>query len=262
MPNDIVISIRSLSKRFGSLPVLQGINLDIQRGEVVAVIGPSGAGKSTLLRCINGLVPFETGEVEVLEDRLEGSSGAAPSDSREARRAMARIRTKVGMVFQTFNLFPHLTVLDNVTLAPRDVRQLDRETAETEARELLGRVGLADKVQAYPRQLSGGQQQRVAICRALAMQPKIMLFDEVTSMLDPELVGDVLKVMKDLATEGMTMIIVTHEMAFARDVADRIVVMVDGRVIEQGPPDQVFTAPAEDRTRLFLKRVLDKEKAV
>ena len=262
MLNDIVVSIRNLSKCFGSLQVLQDINLDVRQGEVVAIIGPSGAGKSTLLRCINGLVSFETGEISVLGNRLQGNQEIKHKDSKRMQESLIRIRSKVGMVFQTFNLFPHLKVLNNITLAPMDVRRLDRSTAEKEALEILEKVGLTDKVSAYPRQLSGGQQQRVAICRALAMHPEVMLFDEITSMLDPEMVGEVLKVVKDLATEGMTMMIVTHEMAFARDVADMIVVMVEGRVIETGQSEQVFTMPREDRTRLFLRRVLEKEKAV
>jgi len=235
--------------------------MEVDRGDLVAIIGPSGAGKSTLLRCINGLVSFEKGEVAVLGEKLVGSLSHSMQDSRAQKKALLRIRTKVGMVFQSFNLFPHLKVLDNVTLAPIDVRGLDKKTAEKEAIDLLERVGLADKVSVYPRKLSGGQQQRVAICRALAMKPDLILFDEVTSMLDPELVGEVLKVIKNLALEGMTMMIVTHEMDFARDVADKIVVLDDGFVLEEGPPGRVFTNPNEERTRIFLRRVLEKEKA-
>jgi ABC-type polar amino acid transport system ATPase subunit len=257
----MVLRIRHLEKSFGHVDVLRNIDLDVTEGELVAIIGPSGAGKSTLLRCVNGLVAFESGEVEVFGETLLGTAHKARGSARDTARTLANIRSKVGMVFQTFNLFPHKRVLDNVTLAPMDVKGIDRESAERQALELLEKVGLADKAAAYPRQLSGGQQQRVAICRALAMQPELMLFDEVTSMLDPELVGEVLKVIKDLRAEGMTVLIVTHEMAFAHDVADRILVMVDGQIIEEGSPMQIFKSPAEDRTRVFLRRVLEKEKA-
>jgi ABC-type polar amino acid transport system ATPase subunit len=213
----------------------------------VVIIGASGSGKTTLLRCINHLEVPDSGEVRVNGIRLT-----------ERSADIRAVRVECGMVFQQFNLYPHLTVLDNVTLGPRVVRKMARKAAEALALELLAKVGLSDKVNGYPDQLSGGQQQRAAIARALAMQPKVMLFDEVTSALDPELVGEVLNVMRDLAREGMTMVVVTHEMAFAREVGDRVLVMDDGQIIEEGPPATIFTNPAEPRTRQFLRKILEK----
>jgi polar amino acid transport system ATP-binding protein len=241
-----VVRIAGLHKSFGEREVLRGIDLDVQAGEVVCVIGPSGSGKSTLLRCVNLLEQPTAGRIDVL-----GVDVTDPDVD------IDRVRTHVGMVFQQFNLFSHRSVLDNCTMAQRQVLGRSRAQAEQIARANLERVGLADRADAHPSQLSGGQQQRVAIARALSMDPHLMLFDEPTSALDPELVGDVLGVMRDLADAGMTMIVVTHEMAFARDVGDRVVFMDDGVIVEQGPADQVIGAPREQRTRTFLQRVLD-----
>jgi len=241
-----VVQITDLHKSFGEREVLTGIDLTVQQGEVVCVIGPSGSGKSTLLRCVNLLEQPTQGRIEVL-----GVDVTDPDVD------IDRVRTHVGMVFQQFNLFAHRTVLDNCTLAQRQVLKRGKDEAERIARENLARVGLADRADAMPAQLSGGQQQRVAIARALSMDPQLMLFDEPTSALDPELVGDVLAVMRDLADAGMTMIVVTHEMAFARDVGDRVVFMDGGVVVEEGPADQVIGAPREARTQTFLQRVLD-----
>ena len=241
-----MIQLRDVHKSFGSHQVLAGVSLDVEAGEVVVLIGPSGSGKSTLLRCVNGLEPTDRGEITV--------DGLRVGVARELRQ----VRTRVGMVFQQFNLFPHMTVLRNVSTGPMLVLGQTRSAAETTSRDLLDRVGLSEKVDAYPGQLSGGQQQRVAIARALAMGPKAMLFDEVTSALDPELVGEVLSVMRRLAEEGMTMIVVTHEMAFARDVADRVVFMDEGLFVEEGSPEQVLSDPKDARTRQFLRRVLEK----
>jgi polar amino acid transport system ATP-binding protein len=240
------IEIRDLHKSFGSLEVLRGINFHVEPGEVVCVIGPSGSGKSTLLRCVN-----------LLEEPTSGSVSVAGVELTDSECDIDAVRRGIGMVFQQFNLFPHLTALGNVTIAQRKVLRRPRAEAEKIARENLDRVGLADKIEAYPAQLSGGQQQRVAIARALALGPQVMLFDEPTSALDPELVGDVLAVMRTLALEGMTMLVVTHEMSFAREVADRVVFMDGGVVVEDGPPSQVITAPQHERTRTFLSRVLD-----
>ncbi|MCP2338550.1 amino acid ABC transporter ATP-binding protein [Actinomadura rupiterrae] len=240
------IEVKGLRKTFGTLEVLRGIDLDIESGEVVCVIGPSGSGKSTLLRCVNLLEQPTAGRIAV--DGVELTDPDVDIDA--ARR-------RIGMVFQSFNLFPHLTVLGNVMVAQRKVLKRDKAEAERVARANLERVGLADKVDAYPEKLSGGQQQRVAIARALAMDPSVMLFDEPTSALDPELVGDVLGVMRSLADEGMTMVVVTHEMSFAREVADRVVFMDEGAVVEQGPPARVIASPEHARTRTFLARVLD-----
>ena len=239
-----MIDIENLRKSFGDVEVLKGINLTIKEKEVVVIIGPSGSGKSTLLRCMNYLEEPTSGEVSVDGIVLDGEAN------------INKVREKVGMVFQRFNLFPHMTVLQNIMLAPIKVRHVAKQEAEETARKLLARVGLADKADAYPSQLSGGQQQRVAIARALAMKPKVMLFDEPTSALDPEMVGEVLDVMRKLAEEGMTMVIVTHEMGFAREVGDRLLFVDDGRIIEQGDPKEVFEHPKEERTRLFLSKVL------
>ena len=242
---DAVIRVEGLSKRFGELEVLRGIDAAVVAGEVVCVIGPSGSGKSTFLRCLNGLEEASGGQVWV--------HGTAVHDPRTDLNAL---RADIGMVFQRFNLFPHKTVLENVSLAPQKVRGVSAQEAKARAMDLLAKVGLSDKVDAYPNQLSGGQQQRVAIARALAMQPQVMLFDEPTSALDPELVGEVLSVMKTLADDGMTMVVVTHEMAFARDVADRVIFMDEGRIVEEGPPGQLFGQPREERTQRFLARSL------
>ena len=239
-----MIDIENLRKSFGDVEVLKGINLTIKEKEVVVIIGPSGSGKSTLLRCMNYLEEPTSGEVSVDGIVLDGEAN------------INKVREEVGMVFQRFNLFPHMTVLQNIMLAPIKVRHVAKQEAEDTARKLLARVGLADKADAYPSQLSGGQQQRVAIARALAMKPKVMLFDEPTSALDPEMVGEVLDVMRKLAEEGMTMVIVTHEMGFAHEVGDRLLFVDDGRIIEQGDPKEVFEHPQEERTRLFLSKVL------
>jgi polar amino acid transport system ATP-binding protein len=241
-----MIEVRDLHKSFGDLEVLRGIDLEVETGEVVCVIGPSGSGKSTLLRCVNLLEAPTSGTVIV--DGVELTDPECDLDA---------VRRRIGMVFQQFNLFPHLPVLANVTIAQRKVLRRSAAEAEKVARVNLERVGLSDKVDAYPAQLSGGQQQRVAIARALAMGPSVMLFDEPTSALDPELVGDVLAVMRGLAVEGMTMMVVTHEMSFAREVADRVIFMDGGVIVEEGPAAEVIGSPATDRARMFLSRVLD-----
>ena len=242
---DEVIRVKQLSKAFGSLAVLRGIDCSIQAKEVVCVIGPSGSGKSTFLRCLNGLEDATGGEVWVNSVAVH-----------EPKTDIDALRSDIGMVFQRFNLFPHKTVLQNITLAPSKVRGLTEADAKARAVALLDKVGLIDKIDAYPNQLSGGQQQRVAIARALAMQPRIMLFDEPTSALDPEMVGEVLAVMQTLANEGMTMVVVTHEMGFARQVADRVIFIDEGVIVEQGAPADIFDRPAEERTRRFLSKVL------
>jgi polar amino acid transport system ATP-binding protein len=249
--------VRSLDvhKRFGRLEVLRGVNIDVAQGEVVVIIGPSGSGKTTFLRCINHLERLDGGRIYV-DGELVGyreKNGRLVEDS---ERAVARKRAAIGMVFQRFNLFPHLSVLGNVIEAPIRVKKVPRKQAEEAGREMLANVGLAEKLSAYPSQLSGGQQQRVAIARALAMQPKLMLFDEVTSALDPELVGEVLDVMKALARGGMTMIVVSHEMGFSREVADRIVFMDEGVIVEEGPPEELFLRPVQPRTQSFLSKIL------
>ena len=244
-PAQPTIVVEGLRKWFGSSEILKGIDLSVARREVVCVIGPSGSGKSTLLRCINRLEEPTAGRVVV--DGVEITAPGVDLD---------RVRTSMGMVFQQFNLFPHKTALGNVTLALRTVLKMDKAAADARARAMLERVGLAGREGAYPSRLSGGQQQRVAIARALAMEPTVMLFDEVTSALDPELVGEVLGVMRDLANAGMTMLVVTHEMGFAREVADRVVFMDGGIVVEQGPPADLLGAPREPRTRAFLSKVL------
>ncbi|BCB60459.1 arginine ABC transporter ATP-binding protein [Halomonas sp. A020] len=243
-----IVRMQKLHKHFGSLHVLKDIDLDIVPGEVVVVIGASGSGKSTLIRCINGLEEFQSGSLEV--------DGNTLLPNGKSSQALQTIRTEVGMVFQQFNLFPHLSVLDNITLAPMKVRGWSRQDAEETAKRLLERVGIADQANKYPSQLSGGQQQRVALARALAMEPRLMLFDEPTSALDPEMIGEVLDAMRELAKEGMTMVIVTHEMGFAREVADRIIFIHKGEIAEQGPPEQLFDTPRHERTQSFLARVL------
>ena len=239
------IEVKDLHKSFGALDVLKGVSQNVDEGEVITVIGPSGSGKSTLARCIARLERIDSGEIYVYGHRMDGE-----------RMSNARESELLGMIFQQFNLFPHLSVLENVAIAPMKVRGRSRAEAEKTARELLERVGLGDKIEAFPAQLSGGQQQRVAIARALAMDPKVMLFDEPTSALDPELVGDVLNVIADLARSGMTMMIITHEMLFAKEVSDRVIFMADGHIVEQGAPDDIFVRPQKERTRAFLQRVL------
>ena len=252
-----MVSIRNLHKSYGRTEVLKGIDLTVARGEVLTVIGPSGSGKSTLLSCINFLEPFERGEITVDGEPI-GWVTVNGARVRMGEHQLNLIRQRIGIVFQQFNLFPHLTVLQNVIEAPIQVKGMAREPAIAIAREQLARVGLRAKENAYPSELSGGQQQRVAIARSLAMDPKVMLLDEITSALDPELVGEVLSAMRALAEAGMTMIIVTHEMAFARDVADRVVFMDEGAIVEQGAPDALLTAPGHERTRLFLRRVIER----
>jgi polar amino acid transport system ATP-binding protein len=239
-----MISIKQVHKKFGQLHVLKGIDLEISEREVVVIIGPSGSGKSTLLRCINYLEEPTDGQITVDGIPLTGES------------SINAVRAEVGMVFQRFNLFPHMTVLQNIMLAPMKVRNLRQAEAEEAALALLQKVGLSDKANAYPEQLSGGQQQRVAIARALAMKPKVMLFDEPTSALDPEMIKEVLDVMKTLANEGMTMAVVTHEMGFAREVGDRVIFMDEGRIVEVGTPEQIFSAAREERTQAFLSKIL------
>ncbi len=240
-----IIEVRKVSKSFGPLRVLQGIDLSVIAGEVLVVCGPSGSGKSTLLRCINGLEHIDQGEIVIEGERVDRS----PSKLR-------RLSPKVGMVFQSFNLFPHLTILQNLVLAPTRVSKVSRTESLARARRLLEMVGIAEKVDAYPDMLSGGQQQRVAIARALCMEPNVMLFDEPTSALDPEMIDEVLDVMKNLANNGMTMIVVTHEMGFAREVADRVVFMDGGQVVEVGPPATFFSNPREERTKRFISKIL------
>jgi general L-amino acid transport system ATP-binding protein len=239
-----IIRIEDVHKWFGELHVLRGVSLDVEPGEVVVVFGPSGSGKSTLIRTLNRLETHQRGRIVV--DGIELTNDI---------RDIAQVRREIGMVFQSFNLFPHLTVLDNITLAPIQVRGWKRSRAEGEAMDLLRRVGIPEQAHKYPAQLSGGQQQRVAIARALAMQPRIMLFDEPTSALDPEMINEVLEVMRELAASGMTMLCVTHEMGFARAVADRMVFMDEGSIVEIGPPAQIFDAPREERTRRFLQQI-------
>ncbi len=243
-----MVRIEDLHKRFGELEVLRGISLDVDTGEVVCVVGPSGSGKSTLLRCINLLEPPEEGRILLEGERVTGRDPEITPDT---------VRRRVGMVFQQFNLFPHKSVVENVSLAQLKVLGRSRDEASDKSRSLLERAGLGDKIDEYPERLSGGQQQRVAIARALAMDPHVMLFDEVTSALDPELVKEVLDVMRELAHEGMTMIVVTHEMGFAREVADRVMFMDEGMVVEHGPPAEVLEHPREERTSRFLGLVLE-----
>ncbi|PNZ86792.1 amino acid ABC transporter ATP-binding protein [Staphylococcus devriesei] len=240
-----MIKVENLNKSFGKNEVLKNIDLEINKGEVVAIIGPSGSGKSTLLRCMNLLETPTSGKVI-----FEGK------DLMQNKSSLNSLRQKMGMVFQNFNLFPHKTVLDNVILAPKLLNKNKLENLKIEGQKLLEKVGLADKISAYPSQLSGGQKQRVAIARALAMHPDVILFDEPTSALDPEVVYEVLQVMKDLAKEGMTMVIVTHEMGFARDVSDKVIFMMDGEIVESGEPQQIFNTPTHQRTQNFLERVL------
>ncbi len=252
-----MIKIRDLHKSFGEHKLFSGIDLDVAQGEVVVLIGPSGSGKSTLLRCINGLEHFQEGEIDVGDTALHSLNHAGPAG--KDLEAIRQVRLRVGMVFQQFNLFPHMTVIENITLAPVRVLGIPREKAEQDALTFLKRVNLVHRAQARPATLSGGEQQRVAIARALAMRPQAMLFDEPTASLDPETVGEVLSVIKDLVRqEKMTTLISTHEMGFAREAADRVIVFADGDLIEQGPPEEIFTAPGKERTRSFLRRVLER----
>ena len=255
MAEEVVVRMQRICKKFNELEVLKGIDLEVRKGEVLAIIGPSGSGKSTLLRCLNHLESIDQGyiEVEGMPFAIEGDDGSAIYVSPEKSR---QILGHMGMVFQQFNLFPHMTVMENLLEAPVHVKGRKRDEVRPEAEELLRKVGLLDKEDAYPSRLSGGQQQRVAIARALAMQPDIMLFDEPTSALDPELTGEVLKTMRELAAEHMTMVVVTHEMAFAREAAHRVIFMADGNIVEQGEPREFFNAPKEERTQAFLKNML------
>ena len=240
-----MISFKNVNKWYGDLHVLNKIDLEVEKGEVIVVCGPSGSGKSTLIRCINRLEPIQEGELIV--------DGMKVHDKKSN---MTKIRAEIGFIFQSFNLYPHMTALENVTIAPIKVRKIKKKEAEKLGRETLTRVGLGEKIESHPAQLSGGQQQRVAIARGLCMQPKIMLFDEPTSALDPEMISEVLDVMRDLAKEGMTMIVVTHEMGFAREVASRVVFMDEGKIIEVAPPNDFFTNPQTDRGKYFLKSIL------
>ncbi|EZP33669.1 amino acid ABC transporter ATP-binding protein [Pseudomonas sp. RIT288] len=254
--DELIIEALNIHKSFGDLQILKGISLQVRRGEVVVLIGASGSGKTTFIRCINLLEDIQAGEIRVSGRPMGYRTRADGSLVRDSERNIARQRRDIGMVFQRFNLFPHMTALENIIEAPIQVLGVPRQAALEQAHALLKRVGLADKASHYPSMLSGGQQQRVAIARALAMKPQAMLFDEPTSALDPETVGEVLEVMKELAEEGMTMVVVTHEMGFAREVADRVVVLDQGELIEQGPPEQIFSRPTHPRTRAFLSRVL------
>ena len=240
-----MIDVKGLTKTYGDHQVLKGINEHISKGEKVAIIGPSGSGKSTFLRCLN-----------LLEEPTSGTITFEGVDITNPKNDINKLRARMGMVFQQFNLFPHMTVKQNITLAPTKLKLMTKAQADKKALELLERVGLPDKANAYPKQLSGGQQQRIAIARALAMNPDVMLFDEPTSALDPEMVGEVLDVMKELAQEGMTMVVVTHEMGFAREVGDRVLFMADGKIVEQNTPAEIFSHPREERTKAFLSKVL------
>jgi ABC-type polar amino acid transport system ATPase subunit len=240
-----MIKTVDLTKKFGDNEVLTKLNVDVEQGEVISIIGPSGSGKSTFLRCLNGLETITDGHVYIDEFDIAGNE-----------LNIDKLRERIGMVFQSFNLFPHLKVIENITLAPVTLKKMKREEAKKVARELLDKVGLLDKQDVYPSSLSGGQKQRVAIARALAMGPEVMLFDEPTSALDPEMVGEVLQVMKDLVKDGMTMVVVTHEMGFAREVCNRVIFMADGKIVEEGAPDDIFTNPKNERTKSFLESVL------
>lgn len=242
----IMIEAKNLTKKYGELTVFENMSVNVEKGEVLVIIGPSGSGKSTFLRCLNHLEEVSEGTIIIEGETLDYKNKAS----------IKNIIIKTGMVFQGFNLFPHMTALENVMVAPITVKKEDKASVEERAKKLLTKVGLAERMNAYPAKLSGGQKQRVAIARALAMNPDIMLFDEPTSALDPELVGEVLNVMKDLANEGMTMVVVTHEMGFAKDVADRVIFMDGGKIVEEGPPEVIFTAPKEERTKAFLEKVL------
>jgi polar amino acid transport system ATP-binding protein len=254
---DPLLRIVDLHKSFGALEVLKGVSIDVARGERLSIIGPSGSGKTTLLRCVNYLEKPTSGHVYV-DGTLIGERQVNGKFVHLSDRELARERAEIGFVFQRFNLFPHLTALDNVTVAPRRVLGVARAEAEERAMAMLTKVGLAHKAGDYPERLSGGQQQRVAIARVLAMQPKLMLFDEATSALDPELIGEVLTVMRELAEEGRTMLVVTHEIQFAAEVSDRVIFMDGGQIVEQGPPDEILKAPSHERTRTFLRQILER----
>ena len=253
-----IVVAQGVEKCFGKLQVLKGIDVTVRKGEVVVIVGASGSGKTTFIRCINHLEKIEKGRIEV-NGHLIGYVERNGHLIEDRERNIARQRREIGMVFQRFNLFPHLTALENIIEAPLHVRKISREEALRTGRALLARVGLSEKENVYPAQLSGGQQQRVAIARALAMKPALILFDEPTSALDPEMIGEVLDVMKELARDGMTMIVVSHEMGFAREVANRVIMMHDGRIIEDAPPEQFFTKPKHERTKSFLARVIGKQ---
>lgn len=246
--NTPIVTLSQVNKYFGKLHVMQDIDLSVNAGEVVVIIGGSGSGKSTLIRCMNGLEPFQSGSIDI--------DGKTLKPNGTSQQLLQAVRTEVGMVFQQFNLFPHLTIRENITLAPRQVRGYSKQKANQTAEKLLERVGISDQIDKYPSQLSGGQQQRVAIARSLAMEPRLMLFDEPTSALDPEMISEVLDVMRELAKEGMTMVVVTHEMGFAREVADRVIFVHQGQIVEQGPPHTIFDNPQHQRTQNFLSRVL------
>jgi polar amino acid transport system ATP-binding protein len=250
-----MVKVENVCKSFGNLQVLKNINLEVEKGEVVCIIGPSGSGKSTLLRCLNHLERITSGRIYI-EDEIVDEREAGKSQLKLSQKKVSELCAELGMVFQRFNLFPHMTVLENIMEAPVTVKKIPKEEAKVDALNLLEKVGLGDKRDEYPSRLSGGQQQRVAIARALAMKPKIMLFDEPTSALDPELVGEVLEVMKDLAREGMTMLVVTHEMGFAREVGSRVIFMDNGEIKEEGEPEDIFSNPKNERTRAFLQKVL------
>ncbi|HEX6817945.1 MAG TPA: ectoine/hydroxyectoine ABC transporter ATP-binding protein EhuA [Ktedonobacterales bacterium] len=251
-----MVEAQNVHKYFHNNEVLRGVSMRVVKGEVVVIIGPSGSGKTTFLRCINHLEKINKGKI-LIDGELMGYREEGDKIVEDSEKNIARMRSEIGMVFQRFNLFPHMTALQNIMEAPCEVKHVPHEQSERRARELLAKVGLSEKADAYPARLSGGQQQRVAIARALAMDPKLMLFDEATSALDPELVGEVLKVMRQLAEEGMTMMVVTHEMSFARDVADRVIFMDGGVIVEQGKPSDIFSNPREERTRSFLRKVLE-----
>jgi ABC-type polar amino acid transport system ATPase subunit len=252
-----LLRIVDLHKSFGSLEVLTGVSIDVEKGEKLSIIGPSGSGKTTLLRCINYLEKPTAGHIYV-DDKLIGEKQTNGKFVHLSDRELAKERAEIGFVFQRFNLFPHLTALDNVSVAPRRVLGVEKREAERLALAMLEQVGLAHKADEYPERLSGGQQQRVAIARVLAMQPKLMLFDEATSALDPELIGEVLKVIRDLAEEGRTMIMVTHEISFAEEISDRVIFMDDGNIVEESPPNEMFANPKHERTREFLRQILDR----
>jgi polar amino acid transport system ATP-binding protein len=254
-PGDVVLRASAVTKSFGRLQVLKGVSLDVRQSETVCLIGPSGSGKTTFIRCINHLEKIDSGRIDV-NGQLIGYREQNGKLREDSERSVARQRTQIGMVFQRFNLFPHRTALENVTEAPVHVLGVPQRQAVSEAKELLARVGLGDKYDTYPGKLSGGQQQRVAIARALAMKPALMLFDEPTSALDPEVTGEVLSVMEELARDGTTMIVVTHEMGFAREAADRVVMMDEGQIIEEGTPEHFFVAPEHERTKQFLSKIL------
>jgi polar amino acid transport system ATP-binding protein len=250
-----MVRVENVCKSFGNLQVLKNINLEVNKGEVVCIIGPSGSGKSTLLRCLNHLERITSGRIYIGDDIID-ERVAGKNQLKVSQKKISELCTELGMVFQRFNLFPHMTVLENIMEAPVTVKKVPKQEAEKKAIELLKKVGLEDKKDEYPSRLSGGQQQRVAIARALAMEPEIMLFDEPTSALDPELVGEVLEVMKELAKEGMTMLVVTHEMGFAREVGTKVIFMDHGEIKEEGTPEEIFTNPKNERTRSFLQKVL------